>query len=170
MMTYITQDLNGNITASADWAFPDSIATDKHVVRSHDGRLYFEGDEPSKPELSLDEIKKTKRDELNHAFRKALETAHCLSSTGFMVNADDTASRNVQNLITSMQASGQENIRFRDYENVFHDITLEQLHTLQLDIIAHRQAMYARKWACEEKILAEKTSDLLSEIIPDFKP
>ena len=35
---------DNKILAAADWHFPNSVYTDKTVVRGKDGQLYFEGD------------------------------------------------------------------------------------------------------------------------------
>lgn len=65
MTTYFTKDNDGNITVSANFSFPDSIATDKNIVRCHDGKLYFEGEEPQLTEQTLEEVKVVKLSEVN---------------------------------------------------------------------------------------------------------
>lgn len=50
MATFITVDESGDITAYADWLFPDSIEVDFEVVRGWDGKLYKAGTEPVEPE------------------------------------------------------------------------------------------------------------------------
>ena len=47
------------------------------------------------PEPTIHELKTRKLADLNSAFETASETAHCVSSAGFEINADETANRNV---------------------------------------------------------------------------
>ena len=54
-MMYIMQDESGKILAKADWAAPDFVKTDRNVVYGYDGNLYFEGEEPKKPEPTIKE-------------------------------------------------------------------------------------------------------------------
>ena len=49
MVTYITQDDVGEITAHAEWKFPGSVEVDFEVARSWDGKLYKAGEEPTPP-------------------------------------------------------------------------------------------------------------------------
>ena len=165
MTTYITQDENGHITASADWAFPGSIPADQPVLRGYDGKLYFEGTETTSV---LEELKTRKLSILSSAFQTASETAHCASSAGFEINADETANRNVSSLIIAMEATGQQTARFCAYDNTFHTVTLEQLKTLQLEIIAHAQEIYERKWVLREAIEAAQTREELDSIVITF--
>lgn len=56
MPTYITTDAEGNITASADWEFPDSRFTNKEVVRGKNGQLYFEDSIPPSQRINPLEV------------------------------------------------------------------------------------------------------------------
>ena len=56
MATYITQNDTGEITAQADWKFPDSVQVDYEVVSGFDGRLYKVGEEPNPPEPTMEEL------------------------------------------------------------------------------------------------------------------
>ncbi len=170
MNTYITQDINGNITASADWAFPGSTRAGQPVLRGHDGKLYFKDELPLKPQPSLSEQKAAKKDALNAAFETASKEAHCNSSVGFVINADEMANRNISSLIIAMEATGRETARFCAFDNTFHPVTLDQLKTMQLEIIAHAQGLYERKWALREKIDAATTVEELETIVPVLSP
>ncbi|EEO27896.1 DUF4376 domain-containing protein [Oxalobacter paraformigenes] len=116
------------------------------------------------PPPSLETVRQRKLAELDAAFASASGKAHCLFSAGFEVNADETASQNVANLVLSMEAKGQETARFRAYDNTFHELRLSQLKTLQLEIIAHREALYARKWALRDAIAAARSVKALENI------
>lgn len=55
MVSYILKDENGDITATADWAFPGSEQVDYEVVRAWDGKLYKAGTAPIQPGKTVDE-------------------------------------------------------------------------------------------------------------------
>ncbi|EQM95241.1 DUF4376 domain-containing protein [Oxalobacter paraformigenes] len=122
---------------------------DDEVEQGHDGNWYEKGHAPQKP---LNEARSAKLAELNAAFAEASANAHCRSSLGFEINADETANRNVTSLIVALEAAGEETVPFCAFDNRFHDVTLAQLKTMQLDIIANARALYARKWALREAI------------------
>lgn len=108
--------------------------------------------------------KNSKLEELNTKFDQDCGNAHCMSSVGFEINADETANRNISSLIISLEATGQETIRFCAYDNSFHDVTLAQLKAMQLEIIVHAQAIYQRKWVLREQINATETIEELGAI------
>lgn len=116
------------------------------------------------PEKTLEEAKTAKLAELNAAFESAAKTAHCLSSVGFEINADESANRNISSLIIAMEATGEETVQFCAYDNSFHEVTLAQLKTMQLEIIANAQAIYQRKWELREQINGTETIEELEAI------
>ena len=120
------------------------------------------------PEQTLEEAKAAKLAELNAAFTTASETAHCLSSAGFEINADDTAARNILNLIIAIETTGQETVHFCSYDNVFHEIGLAELKAMQLEIIINAQSIYQRKWLLREQINAVETVEELDAIVITF--
>ncbi len=122
------------------------------------------------PEPTIHELKTRKLADLNSAFETASQTAHCVSSAGFEINADETANRNVSSLIIAMEATGQQTARFCAYDNTFHTVTLEQLKTMQLEIIAHAQGIYERKWVLREAIEAAQTQEELDDVVITFDP
>ena len=135
------------------------------VEQSFDGGWYEKGFAPKQP---LEEAREVKLLELNAGFTTASETAHCLSSAGFEINADETANRNIYSLIIAMEATEGETARFCAYDNRFHEVTLAQLKTMQLEIIANAQAIYQRKWSLREQIHAAETVEELEMIVIDF--
>ena len=135
----------------------------EHTI-TETGAIVPEGALTEAPPPSLETLRERKRTELASAFETALKEAHCLSSAGFDINADETAYSNLSGLIVSMEATGKETVPFRDYGNAFHDVTLPQLKAMQLDIIGHREALYARKWALRDAIAAAKSVDALENI------
>ena len=112
---------------------------------------------PEAPEPTLEEAKAEKLAELNDAFERAAREAHCPSSLGFEINADETANRNVTSLIAAMEATGEKTVPFCAWDNTFHQVTREELKTMQLEIIAHARKLYAKKWALREAIAQLET-------------
>lgn len=134
---------------------------DDEVEQGFDGNWYEKGHAPQKP---LEEARAAKLTELDTAFITASETAHCLSSAGFEINADETANRNISSLIIALEASGQETVRFCAWDNGFHEVTHAQLKTMQLEIIANAQAIYQQKWVLRERINEAETVEELDAI------
>ena len=108
-------------------------------------------------EVSLDEARAAKLAEISAAFEQAGRTAHVRSSLGFEIDANERANRDVEGLITVLTATGAPGTMFCDYNNVMREVTLEQLKTLRLEIIAHGQALYAKKWLLREAVGAAQT-------------
>lgn len=104
------------------------------------------------PEPSLEELREAKLAALNAAFERVRGTAWVMSSLGFKADANETANTNVDGLIKSMTAQNETTTLFCDYDNVYRPVTLENLQTLQLEIIQNGQALYAQKWAMRNAI------------------
>ena len=109
------------------------------------------------PQRPLEEARTEKLAELEAAFDTASREAHCTSSVGFEIDADETANRNVSSLIVAMEANGEDSVLFCAYDNTFHEVTLDQLRIMQIEIITHARAVYARKWALREAIEAAQS-------------
>ena len=127
---------------------------DSEIEQGYDGAWYEEGYAPQRP---LEEARTEKLAELEAAFDTASREAHCTSSVGFEIDADETANRNVSSLIVAMEANGEDSVLFCAYDNTFHEVTLDQLRIMQIEIITHARAVYARKWALREAIEAAQS-------------
>ena len=121
------------------------------------------------PEVSLEEAKVEKLEALKAAFLTASETAHCMSSVGFEIDANETANRDINGLIVVMEARGKETELFRAYDNTFHEVTLDDLKTMLVEISEHGQKLYARKWQLEVSIQAATTAEELDAITITFE-
>lgn len=124
-----------------------------------DGRWYLAGHAPGK---TLTEAKTAKLAELNTAFISASETAHCLSSAGFEIDANEVANRNIEGLVLVLEPG--ESTLFRAWDNSFHQVTKEQLETMRKEIVLNSQWLYQAKWTTEEQIKAAETTEALDEI------
>ena len=118
--------------------------------------------------VSLDQVKTEKKQRLKNAFTTALKNAHCLSSAGFEIDADETASRNIDNLLAVLAATGNVSTPFRAYDNTFHTVTMDDLKRMLTDIALHRQRLYVRKWALEKQIGAAETAEAVEAIVISF--
>ena len=118
------------------------------------------------PETTLEEVKAAKLAELAGAFSIASEYAHCTSSAGFEINADETANRNIEGL--SLVVAEGESTLFRAYDNSFHEVTKEQLETMRKEIVVNSQRLYQIKWQIEAAIEAAETVDELDTISISF--
>ena len=129
----------------------------------------YENGQFEKPEgPTLDELKQSKLEAVKTAFLAASETAHCMSSVGFEIDANETANRDINGLIVVMEARGKEAELFRAYDNTFHEVTLDDLKTMLVEISEHGQKLYARKWQLEVSIQAATTAEELDAITITF--
>ncbi len=121
------------------------------------------------PEPTFDEAKALKLAALKSAFEAAAATAHCPSSLGFEIDANDTANRNVASLIRQLIAGVIETATFRDYNNQYHPgLTLTDLNTIQGEIDANGSRLYAVKWAYEQQIAQAQDVEALEAITFQF--
>ena len=99
---------------------------------------------------------------------KTSSSGSSLSSTGYTVNANTTAKQDVDGLITAMTATGREVVGFMTYDNQLINMTLEQLKTIQLELISYGNNLYARKWALRSQIEACETKDEVDAIVISY--
>ena len=130
------------------------------IEQGHDGTWYEKGHAPQRP---LEEARTEKLTELEAAFNTASQKAHCTSSVGFEIDADETANRNIEGLVLVMQP--EKTTLFRAYDNTFHEVTREQLETMRKEIVVNSQYLYQAKWTMEAQIQAAETAEVLDTII-----
>ena len=136
---------------------------DDEVEQGFDGNWYEKGHAPQKP---LEEARAAKLTELNTAFTSASETAHCMSSAGFEINADEIANRNIEGLVLVLNEG--ESTLFRDWDNRFHEVKKEQLETMRKEIVVNSQRLYQTKWQIEAAIETAETVEELEAIAITF--
>lgn len=127
------------------------------------GNLYEIVALPEAPEPTLDERRQEKLAELNAAFVTASGQAHCRSSLGFEIDADEVANRNIEGLVFVMQPG--ESTLFRAYDNSFHSVTREELETMRKEIVVNSQKLYQAKWTLENRISTAETAEALGAIV-----
>jgi len=120
------------------------------------------------PAVLLAEARASKLLELSERFLKAEREGHFASSLGFEVDANERANRDVQGLITMLEATGQADVIFCDYGNVMQKVSLAQLKALQLEIISYGQLLYSRKWELRSAIEATESPEAVAGIEINF--
>lgn len=160
-MNFYTQDTDGSIIAFAGWKFDqDALETDREIISGRNGKLYFQGSEPPLP---LSEARAERLSELDAAFRRAETVGWLQSSLGFPIDANERANRDTDGLIATMEATGTASTYFCDRDNVMREVTLADVRTMRLEIIAYGQRLYAAKWQLREHINAlQSVEDLLA--------
>ena len=129
-----------------------------------------EGAVTEKPEQTLEDVKAEKLDALKSDFEAAMadSTLSITSSVGFAINANTTASDNIAKLITYMEGTGVESVEFMAFDNTTHAVTVDELKTMQIELAAWVQALYAYKWQVRSQIEAAETVEDVQAIVIDF--
>lgn len=131
---------------------------------SPDGRITFSP--PAGPTLA--EARTAALARLDDAFAAAEASGKVASSAGFVIDATERSNRDIEGLITSMEASGTPETTFCAADNSFHTVTLEQLRSMRLEVIAHGQALYARKWELRTAIESADSAEAVQAIDINF--
>lgn len=121
-------------------------------------------------DMELDRVKEIKKERLSNSFDEVYDSKHLkvLSSLGFEINANSVANTNIDGLIKVLKKTGVESVLFRAFNNDLHNVTLDDLETMQMEIIMNGQTLYAKKWELETIIDSASTLDELIEIDDNF--
>lgn len=120
------------------------------------------------PEPTVEEIRELKLESLNNQFENVRNTAWIMSSLGFEADANEVANTNIDGLIKTVKATGQEPVYFCDKNNQYHALSLAELETLQLEVIQNGQNLYAQKWAYRDAINAATTVEEINAVDIQF--
>lgn len=119
-------------------------------------------------ELPLETLKEQKLTDLEYEFLQWYEKdAVVTSSLGFVADSDVRAVTDVSGLTTVSESTPVESrtsVAFMDHDNEPHMLTLEQLKTLQLEIIQNGQDAYQQKWALRTAIESAENKEALYAI------
>lgn len=119
-------------------------------------------------DIAIETIRNKKINELNEAFTDINKKATVTSSLGFSIDAGETANRDINGLITVMEATGLSSVQFCDANNEFHVVSLEDCKTMLLEIIQNAQALYQQKWSYREYIEIEDNIEELNNLTIEF--
>lgn len=130
------------------------------------------------PEQTVEEARSEKMRALDSAFTSWYEDGATLkSSLGFEADSDSRAMQDVNGLVTAAESSAAfvdtesgGGLIFMDANNVGHQVSLDQLKALQLEIIQAGQAAYQEKWKLRDAIEKAKTKEELGKIVIAFHP
>lgn len=113
---------------------------------------------------SVENVRARKLNELNSLFVQAETNGTLESSVGFTIDANERANRDIDGLIKSLEATPEETVLFCAADNSFHEVTLDNLKTMQLEVIAYGQQLYTKKWQYREQINQAQSKEELDAI------
>lgn len=116
------------------------------------------------PPPSLEKAKASKLMEINAAFTQAEKTGIILSSVGFHIDANERANRDTEGLITFMEFKGESTTYFCGADNTMYQVSLDDIKTMRLEIIAQGQKLYNIKWALREEINKASSIEELQDV------
>lgn len=120
--------------------------------------------------ISLDVLKVQKNQQLENNFLEwRNDKATVTSSLGFVIDADSRAMQDVSGLVT-LAGSAEDGftLDFMDTNNETHSLTLENLLTIQKEIIQSGIEGYKIKWAKRELIKNATSEEELNNIDINF--
>lgn len=165
-------DKNNTLLGEQDYA--NAVAPYVALWQAEKTRLDKLAEEEALEYNSLPKVRERKLLELDDKWQEAEVVGVIQSSIGFPVDANQRANRDVAGLISQFEMSSVTTTQFCDANNAFHEVTLDNLKVLQLELIQYAQSLYATKWQLRAAIEAAKTVDELNAIdikfVTDFTP
>ncbi len=153
-----TDDINHPLTEQ-DYA--DDIAPFVALWEAEKARLDAEANRPP----TLDEAKAAKLSEIKTAFAAAEADGFVESSLGFRADATRRSIGDIEGLIDLVSSGALPTpVTFRDYDNAYHSLTLDQLNTLRLEAKGRGPLLYARKWELEAAVDAAETVEAVQGV------
>lgn len=153
-----TDDINHPLTEQ-DYA--DDIAPFVALWEAEKARLDAEANRPP----TLDEAKAAKLSEIKTAFAAAEADGFVESSLGFRADATRRSIGDIEGLIDLVSSGALPTpATFRDYDNAYHSLTLDQLNTLRLEAKGRGPLLYARKWELEAAVDAAETVEAVQGV------
>lgn len=153
-----TDDINHPLTEQ-DYA--DDIAPFVALWEAEKARLDAEANRPP----TLDEAKAAKLSEIKAAFAAAEADGFVESSLGFRADATRRSIGDIEGLIDLVSSGALPTpVTFRDYDNAYHSLTLDQLNTLRLEAKGRGPLLYARKWELEAAVDAAETVEAVQGV------
>lgn len=160
-----------DVDYTSEWAVRKAIAEIGRVLFSEEPReerkefwaklgVEYSEIEYVPPEIPFDENKPRKLQELERAFLMwRQKDATLISSLGFRIDADERAMIDVNGLVTLAQPA-----MFMDARNEPHQLTVEQLKTIQKEIIESGNKAYEAKWKIRTQIESATNNEELNKI------
>ena len=146
---------------------PEGLRIDEWNISDKLPQPSMEEMEALEPEAILYYARQDKLAELDQKFNYMLENGHTTSSFGVEIDANITSVRNVAGLLVVMGADDKE--WFCDYNNQLHELTRQQVETIQVEIITYIQGLYDQKWMYRNQINTLTTPEEINNIVIEFK-
>lgn len=114
------------------------------------------------PSVFLDEWRAKRKAELDlisdHLSQYKCKDMYIISSLGFKINADISSQKNLEALIRI----GQPVEKFKDYDNNYHSVSVENLNTMLTECAINGASLYATRFSYCDTL---KDSDSMDEIM-----
>ena len=115
---------------------------------------------PEEEAERLEQAKAAKLSEIKASFTAAESDGFVVSSLSFRADATRRSIGDIEGLIDLVSSGAMTApVMFRDYDNGYHDLTLDQLNTLRLEAKGRGPLLYAHKWELEAAVDAAQTVD-----------
>ena len=159
----------GQFTESTALAYSfgwqDNIIEQVNTEKGYNGWTYVKGKAPVK---GLDLVKAEKLNEIS-AVADAFEQMKCdtmfvTSSLGFRVNADRRSLQNIENMITLGESQ-----QFKDYDNTFHYLSVDELKIIANEIIINGLNLYSQKFAMQQAVTSATDVEAIANLDLNFK-
>lgn len=154
----------GQFTESTALAYSfgwqDNVIAQSDTERGYNGWLYVKGKAPVK---GLDLVKAETLNEIS-AVADAFEQMKCdsmyvTSSLGFRVNADRRSLQNIENMITLGESQ-----QFKDYDNTFHYLSVDELKIIANEIIINGLNLYSQKFAMQQAVTSATEVEAIANL------
>lgn len=154
----------GQFTESTALAYSfgwqDNVIAQSDTERGYNGWLYVKGKAPVK---GLDVLKAERLAEIS-AVAEAFEQMKCdsmyvTSSLGFRVNADRRSLQNIENMITLGESQ-----QFKDYDNTFHYLSVDELKIIANEIIINGLNLYSQKFAMQQAVTSATEVEAIANL------
>lgn len=113
-------------------------------------------------------VKKTKLKELERRFETSRNNATLLSSVGYKIDANPDAITNISGLLVTYGDNPQAKIQFCDADNQFHNVSINDIKTMQLEVAQLNQKLYSEKWVIREALEKATTLDDINKVSINF--
>lgn len=154
----------GQFTESTALAYAmgwqDNIIEQSETERGYNGWTYIKGKAPVK---GLDLVKAETLNEIS-AIADAFEQMKCdtmfvTSSLGFRVNADRRSLQNIENMITLGESQ-----QFKDYDNTFHYLSVDELKIIANEIIINGLNLYSQKFTMQQAVTSATEVEAIANL------
>ena len=154
----------GQFTESTALAYAmgwqDNIIEQVNTEKGYNGWTYVKGKAPVK---GLDLVKAETLNEIS-AVADAFEQMKCdtmfvTSSLGFRVNADRRSLQNIENMITIGESQ-----QFKDYDNTFHYLSVDELKIIANEIIINGLNLYSQKFTMQQAVTSATEVEAIANL------